>query len=74
MQNVAYGLEDMKSYFQKNETHNRFHEVQSSSLIDISFDMRENLCNARGKSKIRMQPILHIDMLKQCVLKLTSKL
>ena len=43
MQNVAYGLEDMKFYFQENEIHkcekNRFHEVQSSYLIDIPFSI-----------------------------------
>ena len=59
--NIAYGLEDMKSYFQENETHkykkDRFYEVQSSSLIHIPFSMRENLCNTRGKSKINMQTI-----------------
>ena len=61
MQNVAYGLEYTKSYFQVNISHkcekNRFHEMQSSSLIDISFGMRENLCNARGKFKTNMQAI-----------------
>ena len=61
MQNIAYRFEDMKSYFKENETHkcrkNRFHEMQSSSLIDIPFSMRKNLCNARGKSKIYMQTI-----------------
>ena len=61
MQNIAYWLEYMKSYFQENETHkcekNKFHEVQSSSLINISFSMRDNLCNARCKSKIKMHII-----------------
>ena len=51
----------MKSYFQDNETHkcekNRFHEVQSNSLINIPFIMRENLCNARASLKIRIQPM-----------------
>ena len=58
MQNVAYRLEYMKFYFQVNETRkygkNRFHEVQSSSLINILFSMKENLYNARGKSGTRM--------------------
>ena len=60
-QNIAYWFEYMKSYFQVNETHkcekNKFHEVQSSSLINILFSMRKNLYNARCKSKIRMQPM-----------------
>ena len=45
----------MKFYFQENETHecekNRFHEVQSSSLIHIPFSMIENLCNVKSKSQ-----------------------
>ena len=61
MQNVAYRLEYMKFYFQESETHkcekNRFHKLQSSTLINILFIMRENLFNARGKSKIRVQPM-----------------
>ena len=61
MQNMTYLLEYMKLYFQENETHecgeNRFHEVKSSSLLNITFVMRENLCNARDKSKIRMHMI-----------------
>ena len=61
MQNMAYWLEYMKFYFQENETHeceeNRFHEVQSNSLINILFIMIENLCNTRGKSKTMMQSI-----------------
>ena len=61
MQNMAYWLEYMKSYFEENETHeckkNKFYEVQSSFLITIPFNMIENLCNAKGKSKIRMHMI-----------------
>ena len=53
MQNIAYGLENTKSYFQENDIHkcekNRFYEVQSSSLIDIPFGMRENLLKASLK-------------------------
>ena len=55
----------MKSYFQENKIYkcekNRFYEMQSSSLLNITFIMIKNLYNARGKSKIRMQLI---DMLK----------
>ena len=51
----------MKSHFQENKTHkcgeNKLHEVQSSFLINIPFSMRDNLCNARGKSKIKMHMI-----------------
>ena len=64
MQNMTYRFEYMKSFFQENEIHecgkNRFHEVQSSSLIIILFSMRENLCNARGKSEGRMHMICYI--------------
>ena len=46
MQNLAYELEDMKSYFKENETHKcekiRFYKVQSNSLIDIPFSMWGN--------------------------------
>ena len=61
MQNIAYWLKYMKFYFQENGIHNceknRFYEVQSSSLINITFIMRENLYNARCKSKIKMHMI-----------------